>query len=340
MPGRKYLAPNASKPRYGFNGKENDNEVKGEGNQQDYGMRIYDPRLVRFLSVDPLTKKYPELTPYQFASNTPISAVDLDGLEATISVEKNTYFVTLKNINFRFVQRKSIEYFTQSTKDFPRHDFSINTQMFDYKSSIDYFWATTPQPYNDYTPQGQNVAHGQVVSGRSADKTFNFAHNKDGSWSTGYGDVPKDAKFGVGGGTPIVINGLNFGSENVFVDNAPENVKKIGVKGWVDPADWKYLKQKSNGVYAGQNDATVGKTILGFNSKTNEFIIVSQQNGKEGFTLDQIRNRLVGQGYNNVLAFDGSTSSTLVENGKALVSPDKRKNSTIPSGLNLSVPDK
>ncbi|MEZ2442984.1 RHS repeat-associated core domain-containing protein [Chitinophaga sp. RCC_12] len=45
--------------RYGFNGKENDNEVKGEGNQQDYGMRIYDPRLGRFLSVDPLTKGYP-----------------------------------------------------------------------------------------------------------------------------------------------------------------------------------------------------------------------------------------------------------------------------------------
>jgi len=68
--------------RYGFNGKENDNEVKGEGNQQDYGMRIYDARLGRFLSVDPIYKQYPELTPYQFASNTPIQAIDLDGLEA------------------------------------------------------------------------------------------------------------------------------------------------------------------------------------------------------------------------------------------------------------------
>ena len=67
--------------RFGFNGKENDNEVKGNGNQQDYGMRIYDTRLSRFLSVDPLTGKYPELTPYQFASNTPIQAIDLDGLE-------------------------------------------------------------------------------------------------------------------------------------------------------------------------------------------------------------------------------------------------------------------
>lgn len=55
--------------------------MKGEGNQQDYGMRIYDPRLGRFLSVDPLTPKYPELTPYQFASNCPIAGVDQDGLE-------------------------------------------------------------------------------------------------------------------------------------------------------------------------------------------------------------------------------------------------------------------
>jgi len=80
MPGRKYSIANTNY-RYGFNGKENDNEVKGEGNQQDYGMRIYDPRLGRFLSVDPITKSYPELTPYQFASDRPIDGIDLDGLE-------------------------------------------------------------------------------------------------------------------------------------------------------------------------------------------------------------------------------------------------------------------
>ena len=65
QPGRKYSAGGSY--RYGFNGKENDNDVKGiEGSQQDYGMRIYDPRVGRFLSVDPITNKYPELTPFQF----------------------------------------------------------------------------------------------------------------------------------------------------------------------------------------------------------------------------------------------------------------------------------
>ena len=78
MPGRK---SSLDVYRFGFNGKENDNEAKGEGNQQDYGMRIYDPRVGRFLSVDPLMGKYPYYTPYQFAGNMPTKYVDLDGLE-------------------------------------------------------------------------------------------------------------------------------------------------------------------------------------------------------------------------------------------------------------------
>jgi len=80
QPGHKYSA--GSLYRYGFNGKENDDEVKEiEGSQQDYGMRIYDPRLGRFLSVDPLVNNFPFYTPYQFAGNTPIQAIDLDGDE-------------------------------------------------------------------------------------------------------------------------------------------------------------------------------------------------------------------------------------------------------------------
>src|SRR2546421_5397146 len=78
MPDRRYYGPNY---RFGFNGKENDNEVKGSGNQQDYGMRIYDPRLGRFLSMDPLLKNYPWYSSYQFSGNSPVRFVDLDGME-------------------------------------------------------------------------------------------------------------------------------------------------------------------------------------------------------------------------------------------------------------------
>ena len=73
--------------RYGFNGKEKDDEVKGEGVIYDYGFRIYDPRIAKFLSEDPLSPSYPMLTPYQFASNTPIQAIDIDGLEGETYLE-------------------------------------------------------------------------------------------------------------------------------------------------------------------------------------------------------------------------------------------------------------
>ncbi|MDI9319333.1 MAG: RHS repeat-associated core domain-containing protein [Phycisphaerales bacterium] len=79
MPGRN---TEYSWSRMGYNGKQKDDEVYGKGNFQDYGFRMLDNRIMRFISEDPLTKKYPMLTPFQFASNSPIRASDLDGLEA------------------------------------------------------------------------------------------------------------------------------------------------------------------------------------------------------------------------------------------------------------------
>ncbi len=72
---------------YGFNGKEKDDEgMGGGGSTYDYGFRIYNPNLGRFLSVDPLTKSYPWYTPYQFAGNKPISCSDLDGAEEDLRI--------------------------------------------------------------------------------------------------------------------------------------------------------------------------------------------------------------------------------------------------------------
>ncbi|MBX3255766.1 MAG: hypothetical protein KF862_16650 [Chitinophagaceae bacterium] len=53
LPGRAYNN-HWQKYRYGFNGKESDSEVNGPYNELDYGFRVYEPRLGRFFSVDPL----------------------------------------------------------------------------------------------------------------------------------------------------------------------------------------------------------------------------------------------------------------------------------------------
>jgi len=45
---------------------------------------MYNSRIARFYTIDKLTAKYPWYSPYQFAGNTPIAAIDLDGLEQYI----------------------------------------------------------------------------------------------------------------------------------------------------------------------------------------------------------------------------------------------------------------
>ena len=120
MPGRKY---NPQNYRYGFNGKENDRSGEwGLGLVQDYGFRLYNPGLGRFLSVDPLTESYPWYTPYQFAGNMPIEAIDLDGAEPTkvlISIGKKVTTAVLKSLHAEQVDRLK-KYTTVNTPQGPR----------------------------------------------------------------------------------------------------------------------------------------------------------------------------------------------------------------------------
>jgi len=56
------------------------------------------------LSVDPLTKLYPWYTPYQFAGNKPIWAIDLDGLEEYLVTYQYNKKTALTKINITRVQ--------------------------------------------------------------------------------------------------------------------------------------------------------------------------------------------------------------------------------------------
>ncbi len=118
MPGRGYSI--GKQYRYGFNGKENDNEVKGEGNEINYDARIYDPRIGRFLSIDPLTKKYPWYTPYQFAGNKPIWAADLDGMEEWMKSQeialrqKAVFEQSTSQTQYRIVSKQALQGLAQA----------------------------------------------------------------------------------------------------------------------------------------------------------------------------------------------------------------------------------
>lgn len=93
MPGRSFVGANGY--RYGFNGKEKDDEVKGNGNSYDFDARIYDARLGRWLSIDPSSNKYPEMSPYNFVMNNPIMYIDPDGKDPIDPRTGTTYNIWL-----------------------------------------------------------------------------------------------------------------------------------------------------------------------------------------------------------------------------------------------------
>ncbi len=65
--------------RFGFNGMEADDEVKGDGNSYDFGARMLDPRLGRWLTIDALSSKYPYLSPYSSNGDNPLIYKDING---------------------------------------------------------------------------------------------------------------------------------------------------------------------------------------------------------------------------------------------------------------------
>ena len=67
--------------RFGFQGEEQDPEWLQGATAFKY--RVHDPRVGRFLSLDPLAPQYAHNAPYAFSENRLIDAIELEGLEST-----------------------------------------------------------------------------------------------------------------------------------------------------------------------------------------------------------------------------------------------------------------
>ncbi|NVK66839.1 MAG: hypothetical protein HWE22_19760 [Flavobacteriales bacterium] len=95
--------------RYSFQGMEHDDEIKGTKNSYDFGARILDPRVGRWLSLDSKASRAPGLTPYRFGFNNPVRYFDPDGnwetdghfwtafaVAAALGYDKETAFIIAK----------------------------------------------------------------------------------------------------------------------------------------------------------------------------------------------------------------------------------------------------
>ena len=68
---RSFSQPN----KYLYNGKE----IQEETDWYDFGARMQDPWLGRFMTQDRFSEKYYDLTPYHYAANNPIYYIDVNG---------------------------------------------------------------------------------------------------------------------------------------------------------------------------------------------------------------------------------------------------------------------
>jgi RHS repeat-associated protein len=65
--------------RFGFNGMEKDDETYGAGGEYNFGNRIYDSRLGKFLSIDSYAEYFTSYSPYNYCYNNPIRFIDIKG---------------------------------------------------------------------------------------------------------------------------------------------------------------------------------------------------------------------------------------------------------------------
>jgi RHS repeat-associated protein len=83
--------------RFGFQGQEGDDEWNGEGSMLAFKYRVHDVRLGRFLSVDPLSAKYPWNSSYAFSENRVIDSHELEGLESVQAIQSRQLDLNIAN---------------------------------------------------------------------------------------------------------------------------------------------------------------------------------------------------------------------------------------------------
>ena len=118
--------------KYKFSGKEWQDELNL--NLYDYGARNYDPALGRWMNVDPLAEKYPNMSPYIYCANNPVLYVDPDGREF---VEGKEHVEKFRNDTNALIKSKSDEVLKlNNTGGSPKKIGKLNNEISELNNAL------------------------------------------------------------------------------------------------------------------------------------------------------------------------------------------------------------
>lgn len=195
---------------------------------------------------------------------------------------------------------------------------------------------------NDPIPSKETINEGLVllgtgkVYGSSYPALFHIAQKLNYQWVMEKGDISTKHGYytGVGGLCPLLRNGLKYGSGNLY-SKTFKNAKAVGEP---LPEHLPYLIQRNDNRYASMATKGVrsGKAGIGFNP-LGHVVIIAQQDGTNGVSLDEFRDMFVRKGCNNACLVDGNDSVFLWYSGGFKFKSAENKDETQITGIGIRV---
>lgn len=221
--------------RYGYQGSEKDNEIKGNGNSYTTYFRQLDPRVGRWLSVDPKSSAAPWESPYASMGNNPVFYNDVlgdivKGVNATSAQRMES---TIKN-TFKGEDAEALRnLFTlsadgQTMSSIKEDDFIAATAFlsrdqqalaYGYYSAIN----STDMHLVEVVKRAERLSNYTVGEFSKSNIPFTKGHEVNDEWGHANASDPNNPKLSL---TIIVMDSKTKVKDNKYPS---------GFKGWHDP---------------------------------------------------------------------------------------------------------
>ncbi len=210
MPGRNWTAATATGYRFGFNGQLKDDEIMGNTNSYDFGARIYNSRLGRWFTVDPMQQKYTSITPYSFGTNCPIIQIDPDGKDIVYANTETEIMLGELYKNGSETVKAKIDALKASTVIYNFNFYATEDEIKEATKTLSSGQAALGVTLYDFEESSKtNSDQVDVLVGKESNNTSGYdnrliAINEIGSaydfeiGNVGYGQGPDGTKFTLG----------------------------------------------------------------------------------------------------------------------------------------------